>query len=303
MTRRSAMVLMMTLVLITVMMGIVALVLTQSERLSQQGSKTFTQSASLNLINDLQQQLPSLLSVISGPEQLDLALRLPLQIQTKQGDFSLKAHLASPYGRLNINRLLNSDETINTSYVGLFMRIFTLYPIGDADIFLKLVLDTIDTDSSQRAMDTEIQWAQSDFKNGLIANENQFNQILEHYVRLTNDTSILAIPWDRYVGYDGEKMDFNALNAETLSLVLPDVPLQAINVMTTLRTKAYTSKEEVVATQSALSTVFDTYFFIYTPTVSYTVLCDAYINEKNHENHLTFQYNLLDKKVQHVEIL
>jgi len=294
---------MMTLVLITVMMGIVTLVLTQSERLLRLGNIGFSQSATLRIVNDLEQQLPSLLSAITGAEELDLAMRLPLQLESKKGDFILKASLTSPYSRLNINRLMSSDGNISEPHVALMMKIFSTHPIADPDMMIKLVFDTIDLDNTERATDTEIAQSHPDFKNGMIANKEQFNLILARYIKLTHDTAILSIPWEAYIGYEGEKMDFNALNAETLSLILPTTSLERIRSLTLYRTKAFTSKEEVIAEEPAMAGVFDTYCFIYQPKTSYNLLCDLRINENSREEHLQFRYNLLDKKVQRVEFL
>lgn len=294
---------MMTLILITVMMGIVAVVLTQSTRLSKLGNSGFSQSASLSIINDLERQLPSLLHAITGAEELDLAMRLPLQLESKKRDFILKASLSSPYSRININSLMSSKGIINLSNLSLIMRLFAVHPIADPDIFFKLVFDTIDDDNIERGKDTEIRWSQPDCKNGAIADEAHFNLILERYIELTQDTAILSIPWNTYIGFEEEKMDFNAVNAETLSLILPTVSPEKIRSLTLYRTKAFISKEEVIAAEPALGAVFDSYFFIYKPNTSYDLLCDVHINENSREEHLKFHYNLLDKKVRRVEFL
>ena len=293
----------MSLMLITLLMGIVALVLAQSERLSQLGGTPFFQSSSQSIVNDLQRQLPILLSGITEADQLDLALRLPFQVETRKKDFMLKVKLSSPYGCLNINSLLDQNGKINKSNVAVFMRLFTLYPTKSPDIFLNLLLDTIDTDTAERGFDTEIFLTRPDSKNGSIANEKQFNRILERYLQLTQDSAILSIPWERYIGFDGDKMDFNALNAETLSLILTKSSPEKIRSLTRFRTKAFSTKEEVIAAEPALGSVFDTYFFIYAPGVSYTLLCDAVITQNTHVEHMTFQYNLLEKRVHHVEFL
>ncbi|MCX6073114.1 MAG: hypothetical protein NTY39_02210 [Campylobacterales bacterium] len=301
--KKRGIVLMMTLILITVMMGIVALMLIQSTQLSKLGNNSFTQSASLRIISDLEIQLPTLLSSITGAAELDLAMRLPLQLESKKKDFILKASLSSMYNRLNINSLISTTGVINDSNIALLMRLFTAHPIADPDIFFKLIFDTIDVDTTERGRDTEIQWSQPDCKNGIIANEKQFSLILARYIELTRDTTILSIPWDKYIAYEGEKMDFNAVNAETLALILPSVPAEKIRSLTAYRTKAFISKEEAIASEPALATVFDTYFFIYKPNTSYTLACDVRLTENAQEEHLKFQYNLLDKKVQRIEFL
>lgn len=301
--KRSGIVLMMTLVLITALMGIVALILTQSARLSRLGESGFSKSASLSIVSDLERQLPSLLASITGVEQLDLAMRLPFQLETKKGDFVLKARLYSLYNRLDINRVMSADGKINESNVAVLMRLFALYPIADPDIFLKLVFDTIDNDSVERGKDTEIAWTHPDFKNGAIANNRQFDRLLERYIQLSGDKTVLSIPWNNYIGYEGEKMDFNAVNPETLSLLLPAVSSEKIRALTLYRTKAFASKEEAIAAEPSLGALFDTYFFIYRPGISYNLVCDVRLQENFRNEHIVFRYNLLDKKVQRVEFL
>lgn len=293
----------MTLMLITLLMGIVALVLAQSEKLSQLGGNVFLQSTSQSIVNDLQEHLPTVLLGITGADQLDLALRLPLQIESRKRDFRLKMKLSSPYSCLNVNTLLDQNGTINTPNVAVFMQIFSLYPIANPDIFLNLLFDTIDIDTVERAVDTEISLTRPNAKNGSIANEREFNRIVERYLQLTQDRTVLSIPWGRYIGFNGEKMDFNAINTETLSLILTNASSEKIRSLTRFRTKAFTTKEEVITAEPALGSVFDTYFFIYTPGISYTLLCDAIITQNTQVQHITFQYNLLEKRVHHVKFL
>lgn len=301
--KRDGIVLMMTLILISVITGIITLILTQSERMSRLSENSFSQSAALSVVSDLELRLPSLLSSVTGAEQLDLAMRLPLQLETKKGDFMLKARLFSPYNRLNINRIVTAEGQINEPYAAALMRIFAIYPIADTELFLKLVFDSIDTDFIERGNNTEIAEAQPDFKNGSIANEHQFNILLERYIELSGDRTVLSIPWNDYIGYEGERMDFNAVNPEALSLVLPTIPPEKIRALTLYRTKAYATKEEAIAAEPALASVFDAYFFIYQPRISYDLVCDIQIQENFRNEHLLFRYNLLDKKAQHVEFL
>lgn len=300
---RSGIVLMMTLVLIALLMGLTALVLTQNEKLSRLENNAFSKNESMRIVNDLRQQFTSLLSNIHTSEELDLIMRLPLHLKSKNGDFAIKMQFSSPYGRLNVNRLMESDGTINETNMILLMRLLSLYPVADADILIKFIFDTIDTDMNERGIGTEISATNPNFNNGRIANFEQFNRILERYVELTRDTSVLSIPWNRYIGFDGDKIDFNALNPEILALILPNISAEKIRSLTLFRTKAYLTKEEAIATEPALANLFDNYFFIYTAGQSYTLLCDLRLIENFHEEHLRFQYNLLEKKVKHVEFL
>lgn len=300
---RRGIVLMMTLLLITVMMGIVTLVLHKNSHLSELADRGFVQTSSMRIVNELESQLPSLLSNVKTAEDLDIAMRIPFRIESDKRDFILNATLASPYTKLNINRLVNEDGTINEAYMKAYMRIFELYPISDSDTFTKLILDSIDTDYTERFAQSEIGWNRPDFKNGAIADMNQFEEIVERYLALTRDKSILRIPWKKYIGFEGERVDLNAANPETLSLILPNLSAEKVRQMTLYRTKAFTSKEEAVSAEGSLSDVFDTYFFVYDDTLSYDLVCDLHLEENSRSQHIVFQYNVLEKKIHDVEFL
>lgn len=294
---------MMTLILITVMMGIVALVLTQSSHVSDSGKRSFSQAASLAIIDDLDQLLPSLLSSLTGAEELDLSMRLPIVLESKKGDFGLKMILSSPYSKLNINHLSDSNGTLNEKYHTAWMGIFDRYPIADKEMFLMILLDTLDNDLAERSADTEIKWRENDFNNGAITSMEQFDRIVQRYLTLTKDKMILSVPWENYIGFEGDKIDFNAVNPETLSLLLPGVSAEKIRQMTQYRTKTFVSKEEAIASEPLLAGVFDNFFFIYKKEFKYDLLCDLQLSENGNTEHITFQYGLLEKKIKRAEIL
>jgi hypothetical protein len=301
--KKNGIVLMMTLVMITVIMGIVALVLTQNKRVMNDAQKSYSQSSTVKIISDLEAVLPSLLTSLNSPEDLDFMMRIPMQLDSKNGEFHLKIRLSSPYSKLNINRLQNNDGSLNDLYVTAFGKIFTHYPIADQEKFLMIVQDTLDVDLAERSDGTEIKWMDGDFSNGSIESMEQFDRILEKYLALTKDTMILAVPWEKYIGFQGEKIDLNAVSPEILSLLLPEVLDEKIRQMTSYRTKAFSSKEEAVSVEPSLGAVFDNYFFIYQKALPYSLLCDLHLDINHQSEHVTFEYALLEKKIKHIEFL
>lgn len=301
--KRGGVVLLMTLVLITIMGGVAALVLGQSSRLSRLAQSSFLQSSAILSVNDLETRLPSMLSNITSAEELDVSMRLPLVMESSKGDFSLHATITSPYSKLNINRLLNADGTENDPYIAVWMNIFKRYPIGEPEMLLKLVLDTIDTDSLERGTDTEISWSIADFKNGSIKDMRTFQQIIERYVFLSGDRTVLKIPWNDFIGFEGDKMDINAVNAATLTLLIPGIAPERARALTVYRTKAFAGKEEVVSAEPALGDVYDTFFFLYTGGTSYNLHCDTELAQKGRKERFRFEYDLQEKKIRHVEFI
>jgi hypothetical protein len=300
--RKNGIVLMMTLVLISMILGVVALVLTQSQSINEKAHSVVDYSSTVRILEDLEKQLPQILSSITGAQELDMAMRLPFSVESRSGDFSLNATLSSPYTKININKLLDVNGSVNKPYVDVWMRLFSTHPIADSELLLKLVLDTIDSDRVQRDGDSEIALVRNDFANGQIASMEQFYQIIGHYKMRTRDGSVLKIPWERYIGFEGDKIDINAVNIETLALLLPEVSTDKLRIVTSYRTNAFTTKEEVLRELPELSALYDSFLFVYAPTLSYTVVCNLEITRNGLMQKSLFHYNLLDKKIHYVKM-
>jgi hypothetical protein len=301
--KRKGVVLMITLILITIIMGIVSVVLVNGKKLNTSGNSNFSKSSSMTIINDLGKELPILFNSLNGPEELDLIMKVPFQIESEKNNFSIKIEISSPYQKININQLLDLTEKPNNLYISAFMKLFSIYPISDQNVFLNILLDTLDTDLIERGINTEIVLTQNDMKNGNISNINQFYKILERYIVNTNDKTILEIPWKNYVGFEGNKIDLNSVNSETLSLLIPDLSMEQVNNLTRYRAKAFTSKEEAINMEPKLSTVYDNFFFIFQQNLSYNLLCEVNLIENETTEHIMFDYNLQDKKIRRIEFL
>ncbi len=301
--KRNAIVLMMTLVLIVVLMGITALILSQGKTFVSKAQDPFSKSATLRIVNDLERELPAFLEGVTGAQELDIAMRLPVNIESKKGDFVLKVTLSSPYSKLNINRLCDANGTVNKGYYDVWSRIFEHYPIADTDLFFQCLLDAIDADSVERGINTEIGASEGDFKNINIVSMEQFAKILERYIALSTDKSVLDVPWSLYVGFKGERVDVNAMTSETLSLLLPQMPQETLRQITTHRDKAFTSKDEAIAKVPMLAGVFDPFLFVYQPNSAYVLVCDVEITQGGKTQRLRFDYDMLDKKMKNIEFL
>jgi hypothetical protein len=182
-------------------------------------------------------------------------------------------------------------------------RIFERYPIASPNMFLNILLDTIDMDLEQRQEGSEILASFPDFHNGSIENFTQFEQVIARYLTLTKDSQILDIPWKQLIGFEGEKIDINYVSPEVLSLIAPELDSQTVHRITDLRTQPFESKEQLLSIAPELSSVYDTWFFLYTSGSAYSLIGEVAMQTDQETNSFRFHIDTLNRKLNHLEII
>ena len=136
-------------------------------------------------------------------------------------DFNLFVQTKPIFDKVNINE-------INKKEVQTFLdNILEYYQIQDPIFFKALLLDTIDKDKKERVEGSEIILTNQFFKQGKIYNYAHFKEILDYYVKKTEDKNIYSIPWRELIYFSDKKsiIDCNILNkkvAKFLGLVFND---------------------------------------------------------------------------------
>jgi hypothetical protein len=302
MKRRGA-VLLMTLFLITVMSGAISLLLGESDHLLHLSKRSHGDAQITKISSDLQRLLPQILSRINTVNELEYALILPFSSRSSDERFMLEASLHSPYRLFNINTICDPSGKTKEPYIMFVSRIFERYPIASPNMFLNILLDTIDMDLEQRQEGSEILASFPDFHNGSIENFTQFEQVIARYLTLTKDSQILDIPWKQLIGFEGEKIDINYVSPEVLSLIAPELDSQTVHRITDLRTQPFESKEQLLSIAPELSSVYDTWFFLYTSGSAYSLIGEVAMQTDQETNSFRFHIDTLNRKLNHLEII
>lgn len=133
---------------------------------------------------------------------------------------SLHVEIEPLNNKININSLL-IDKKIDENIVVFLENICTRYNVLDAQFFIDLLLDTIDTDELSRQTLSEISLSDKKFSNSRIINFSHFETILRYYVDTVLDTNILQIPWDEYIFFG--KIQKDILDCDRMSVNLVEV--------------------------------------------------------------------------------
>ncbi len=301
--KRGGAVLLMTLFLITIMSAGIALLLAQSDHLLRLSQCSRSDAQISKISSDLKRLLPGVLSKIDSARNLDYATILPLSSRSADGRFTLDASLHSPLGRFNINNVCDVAGKPRDPYFALLTAIFVKYPIAAPETFINILYDTIDTDLAQREAGSEIAAIFSDFPNGSIENFTQFGQVMARYIALTKDRQILAVPWERLIGFEGDKIDINYASPELVALIAPEVASETVRRITDLRTAPFENKEQLLAAAPQLSSLYDSWFIIYTPGSDYPLICEVAMQTDGAMSAFKFHINLLNRTFNRLEII
>ena len=165
------------------------------------------------IINDIEKVLSAITKEIKDSETLEMLVGAYPPISDEDGLFSLAFEMESMSNAININLIIedynkttpNKILKVKEKYMLIFEYIFNTYKIRDGELFLQILLDTLDSDSVSRNLDTEIILKDIRFLNGLIVNRLQFDKIISEYQDKTDDKDITKVPWEDFFYFSYNK--------------------------------------------------------------------------------------------------
>lgn len=173
------------------------------------------------VVADTEKILAVLLSEIKNSDLLLAFIGAYPPVIDKDGRFLVALESKPFHTGININTIIedknesnNSDEApkiqvLKEKYEELFVYIFNTYHIKDGELFLNILLDTLDSDYIERTINSEIAIKDINFINGVIPNRKIFDRIVAEYQELSEDNEIQNVPWTDF-------FIFTHINSETL---------------------------------------------------------------------------------------
>ncbi|MDR1976393.1 MAG: hypothetical protein LBQ18_05320 [Campylobacteraceae bacterium] len=199
---------------------ILSLLVLKSVTISQ---KYFTRLNEINISTQLNKTFLDILKIlqentkdIKDKDSLSIIIGLPIMISDE--NINAFVDISSAAGVININKLLNQNET-NSFFYNLLQSALYEYHVTNSNFFLQILLDAIDKDRNQRAYMSEAALDSELFEDGGIYSWEAFNFLLDHYVANGGDAAIYEVPWKDLIGFYGDKVDFNYIKEPLLKLI------------------------------------------------------------------------------------
>ena len=301
-TKHSGTILLITLLLIGIISGSIALLLAQSDRILNLSQHSLGDAQISKIYTDMEHSLPKMISKISTAHDLEYAMIFPFQNHSEDGRFKLDISLKSSMNKININKLCDSFGNVSEQYSGFLSTLFSRYPIVSPETFTNIVCDTLDSDLIEHQARSKISIDTPDFHNGSIEDYRQFYQIISRYYTLTKDSQIYSIPWEKIIGFEGEKIDINYVSIELLSLLAPQLDTITLHRLTDLKTAPFESKEEVLSVAGNLAPIYDQWFSVYTSAKPYLLVCETTTQLNGEKSRFEFHIDTLNRTISHLKI-
>lgn len=190
----------MVLVLVIILMSVALKNTTNIKQLSLQDRFLIQENLTINDVLALvDTQIASKIKNKSGKERVDLQKILfssPLIIDNSVSNSTIEVNLIPNDGKLNINFLNTNELAIQNAFLSLFEKI----GVKEPEILRDILLANI-TNSSKFRDDYKLPLKQLDKNFGYILSKEQFDEMLNLYVRDTNDLEAFNIKFEDYLSF------------------------------------------------------------------------------------------------------
>jgi hypothetical protein len=278
---RKSIALFLTLVFMTIILGIVATIINIYKNISK---TSFEKDISQNsvLIMNVKSILDDFIKDINESDIKEIYNTF--SIKNKDGSFKVLIQIKPLLDKVNINEYLSKNKK---KYIDMYLNnILEFYQIQDPVFFKALILDTLDKDVVERVGNSEIKLQNKFFKNGKIYNYLHFKQILDYYVKFTGDHNIYKIPWKKLIwfGNNDSIIDCDILDkniAKFLGLIFD-------NNLNCKGLKKFNENKNILKKLSIIP---------FNKTIPY--LIDVEINYSN--QYLSFYYDINKKRIENIK--
>jgi hypothetical protein len=217
--------LLITMGFITVLTGIIAYMFSITGEVFDEAIKVDARNQRTILLKDIKVIVSRYAQDVENSDDLSNFLLGMPPFYDKKSDTSLHIEIGYLSNKVNINSLFIRNK-VDKNVVEFLKNIGETYNVLDIGFFIALLEDTIDRDDVSRQALSEISREDIKFSNSRIISFGHFKKIVEYYVKTTQDTNILAIPWEKLIYFgelqkevvDCDKMSKELINAFRLSV-------------------------------------------------------------------------------------
>jgi hypothetical protein len=296
---RTAVALLVTLAFVTAIISLVGIsAAVFNNAFTKVSQKQFIIQSNI-FFRDIKTILKTNLGDINNSDELYFLVTIPFGINDTENDISVDIGFVSNSTKVNVNKMVESNQTIVPIYSQALDNLMISYNVSDRAFLSALIADTVDSDKEERIFGSEIALENRFFNDGGIVDMVHFEKILDHYKKVREDPSVDSIPWDKIFSFTNGEIDFNYVTSEAFSFMISTQTLASSKPFADFgkKKKIYTSFEELrlgTEEQESLEK-FGVVFF------SPSVTCNAKMKIGNQQGTLSFAYNLKTKEASNLE--
>lgn len=211
--KRNGVVMVVTLVLVMVL----TLAILKSTTITQKYFSDLSNTQFLVQFNrtflDISKVVSEATKEIKDAKMLSLVIKMPIIISDDASGLQGILKVNSAASALNINQIVDDNNTINQPMYDVLYSALSDYHLGDTLFLMALILDAIDKDSNERSFESEFTYnKKAKMSDGGIFNKRGLYEILDVYSKLRYDNRVYQVPWDKLVRFSGKDMDYNYLS-------------------------------------------------------------------------------------------
>ncbi len=257
-------------------------------------SQKFTQNQAV--LKSFQTLLEKQSNKLTSESSLETFLVSLPGISDDEGLIVLDISISSLQGKLNINAIFSEDnKTLSNPHETMFLRIFDAYEIKEPHQLLAMIADTIDSDTHERYVNSELGNRYADMSQGAVSDKQHLKKISDKYHLYTEDDNVYKIPWDRFFRF-GTKNSVETVDCNHLDLELAGY--MGLHVKADIN-GALMSCDDIGLDDKQIKIDFKLEAF--SKDKPYFVLLESEYKAKNIEGKLSLIYEIHTKEISHIK--
>lgn len=211
--KRRGVVMIVTLVLVMVL----TLAILQSTTITQKYFNDITNSQFMVQFNrtflDISKIISEATKEIKDAKMLSFIVQMPIIISDDKSELQGILRINSAAGTLNINNIIDSNNTINETMYDVLYSALKDYQLSDTLFLMALLVDTVDANKEERSFESEFTYKDgARMSDGGIFSKQGLDEVLRVYAKLRYDSRVYQVPWEKLIRYSGKNIDYNYLS-------------------------------------------------------------------------------------------
>lgn len=296
---RRGITLLITLIAVVVVMGSVALIVKNSERLIKPQS-----SQMIAIEQSVTQDLLILMNKMKiegsgevNEDSLDMLMMIPIMnVEDDSKRYSILLEFFPKAKGLNPALLLKDATNVNVEQKKIWINLLYNYNVADPELLVDILVDMQDKDLYETNSNSEPGLYDVSLNMVKFDSFDKFNKALGIYAHISGDEKVHYIEWKNIIAFDTKAINLNFISKELLMAILPDLDIDTATLLTEGRIEAYKNIDSIdliTVSQKAILKKDDLKIVTFDPVVE----CNIEVTQVGRVVNMKFDFNINTKEV------